>query len=389
MKVWLHGSSLGDIYALRALTLAFAQQGHSLVVSACTKSGKEAWQSLLSSTDLPINTNIKLLPAPLWSHFHAQTYIEQENPNLLILELLELWPSWIKTWSKAGIPIIVVDGRISARTLKARFYLKSCFSRLSLFLAQTKLDAERATYMGCLPERVHVCGDAKLDSLLMTQTQLPSKVDHCLFNLILGCTRTKDEKKLVKPLTQYLNQRKTDRVLIAPRHLETTSRLIKRLKQANLTYSILTEADFTRVNVARVNVARVNVDSHKTWIEQRVKHEPAQVWILNTYGELSGMYKYAHSAIIGGTFYNHGQNLLEAAQAGCAVIHGPNITKQRAQLEFISAQGTYSVLSWKDAFSCAQTLQNQSKAIVGVQANALDSARGVSEQQMQLIKSLI
>ena len=125
--VWLHGSSLGDVNALRALIGHFAQQQCSIICSACTQSGKARWQSLLDDPQFLPRTPLKLLPAPLWSRRRALQYLNQENPDLLILELLEVWPPWIQSWIQAGVKVVVVDGRISKNTLKYRFYLAQSF----------------------------------------------------------------------------------------------------------------------------------------------------------------------------------------------------------------------------------------------------------------------
>lgn len=379
-KVWLHGSSLGDVNALRALTYHFAQQQCSLIGSACTQSGKARWELLLSDSSFLPRVHLKLLPAPLWSKKLALKYLEQEKPDLLILELLEIWPPWIKCWAKAGVSIVVVDGRISQNTLRFRFYLTSSFHRLSLFLAQTPLDAERAIHMGCLPERVQVCGDAKLDSLLCTQKNVQNcseqsvnqdaYVQQSVFNLILACTRSRDEKQFIKPLKESLDKADFGKILIAPRQLKTVPRLLHRLRRNNLKYKVLDSE---------------NVNSLE-YLEM-VKTDPTPVWILNCYGYLSDLYAYAHCAVIGGTFYNQGQNLIEAAQAGCAVIYGPRIKNQRAQVNLIT-EGGYAVLSWQEAFSCAQSLQKYSKQEIGVKYSALFRAKGVAQKQATLISSL-
>ena len=378
--VWLHGSSLGDVNALRALTGHFARQQCSIICSACTQSGKARWQSLLDDPHFLPRAHLNLLPAPLWSRRRALQYLHQEKPDLLILELLEIWPPWVQSWIKAGVRVVVVDGRISKNTLKYRFYLAQSFRVLSLFLAQTPLDAERAIYMGCPPERVEVCGDAKFDSLLFSQVSdqdndeqvtIQNKHDQkSLFDLILASTRSKDEKHLIKPLKEHLDKANLSKVLIAPRQLKTVPRLLHRLRHNNLRYKVLNSEDLNNLECL-----------------QTIKNDSTQLWILNCYGYLSKLYTYAHCTVIGGTFYNQGQNLIEAAQAGCGVIYGPKVEKQRAQVEMIS-KGGYSVRSWQEALDCALILQKQLKQEIGVNPDALSIARGAARKQMMLIGDL-
>lgn len=361
-SIWIHGASLGDINALRALAQSLHLQGHRLTLSATTPSGLARWNSLIKEHFFPGTAHVHVRKAPLLSSWQAQISLQESQAQLLILELLEIWPAWIKSWAHAGVKVIVVDGRISQHTTKARFFLQSSFNHLSLFLAQTRLDAERAIYMGCPSPRVHICGDAKLDSIL--HEALPNTYADMRFELILGCIRPKDEKAIFAELSTYISQRPNDRILIAPRYLKRVPKLHKKAQKYGLSLSLYSEID-------------------------PIKDQQPRLMILDRYGALSTLYYSTHCAIIGGTFFDHGQNLIEAARAGCAVIYGHRLQHQRSQREWINTHGGYQVSSWKLAMQVAHQLQSKPKAEICVQFDQVIKHHSALMRQLNLIETLI
>ena len=364
--IWIHGSSLGDVNALRALVHALALRGHPITVSAATRSGKARWQQLLTSSFFQ-SDQLTLASAPLLSRSAAQRAQQNSQAQLLILELLEIWPTWVKTWHQQGVKIVVVDGRVSKRTLWAKPFLHSSFSKLALFLAQSPQDVVHAVKMGCQAETVHLVGDAKLDSLMLEDKSNENNILSNItdgFNLVVGCFRSQDEKPMLHALQNYRQQRPNDKILLAPRQLERVRPFIKLAQKRGLgirAFDSVTELQSVQENIL----------------------------ILNAYGFLSQLYQVAHCAIIGGTFYHRGQNLLEAALGGCAVIYGPRIKQHNTQSKALLHRGGYQVQSWDDAFQCALTLQSQPKDEVGVAQDVLTELEQVVNQQLKMIDDLI
>jgi 3-deoxy-D-manno-octulosonic-acid transferase len=362
ISIWVHGASLGDVHALRALTKALHYKGHSLTLSASTLSGQTRWHTLIASQFFTGPSSVQVCKAPLLSRYQAQRCFKESKAQLLILELLEVWPAWIKTWTTAGAQVVVVDGRISPPTLNARFLLRSSFTRLSLFLAQTSLDASRAIQMGCSPDRVHVCGDAKVDSLLTEN--IPDDRPPKMFDLILGCIRPKDERPMLLEINSYLRTKPNHRILIAPRHLER----ITKIQRLATKYGLKT---------SRLSTLKNHVDQQH------------QVCILDGYGMLAQLYYSTHCAIIGGTFFDRGQNLIEAARAGCGVIYGPKLEHQRAQAELVNRHGGHPVSSWHEAMSLALVLQDKTRKEIAVNFDVLHQHTGVVRRQLKMIEALI
>ena len=152
--LWLHGASHGDHNALQPIGARAHTNGYTLTLSAVTPAGRARAQALWPQAH-------HARPPLLWGAHRALHTHPLGPPRALLLELLELWPHWSAAWGRAGVPQVVVNGRVSPSTLHARPLLRASFERLALFLAQTDLDAERALYMGAHPERVCVCGNTK------------------------------------------------------------------------------------------------------------------------------------------------------------------------------------------------------------------------------------
>lgn len=363
-SVWVHGSSLGDVNALRSICLALHSRGIKLTLSACTNSGIARWAQVMNEGVFDGGTLVELRKAPLLSCRSANRALEESQAQLLILELLELWPPWVLSWAKRGVKVVVVDGRISARTLWARPLLRSSFTSLSLFAAQTPLDAQRAIYMGCTSERVKVCGDAKLDSLLEIEHLRSEVAVHQTnplksYDLIIGCTRPRDERSIAIGLRTYLKQNPESRVLIAPRHLERLKPLLKRLSKQGISVQLYSD---------------------------RSSHP---VTLLDKYGVLSELYSLSHCAIIGGTFFDRGQNLIEAAFGGGGVIFGPRVSSQGSQVDALLKGGGLQVKSWGEAFELAALFLERPRESIRVDLSHLDSLRGAVERQLSLIDRLI
>ena len=380
--VWVHGASLGDINALSGLVDALLDRRCTLYLSATTRSGRARWSQLYP--------DINQRTPPLWSPLAARETLKRYRPDLLILELLEIWPAWVMTWVRAGVSVVVVDGRISARTLWAKPLIGGCMKRLSLFLAQTSRDAERAERLGVPPNRIVVCGDAKLDSVMnrraladdpphTSSPRVPLAPDQRL--IILGCLRPRDEAPALSAINALQRSLSRSLILIAPRHLERVKPLIIRAKRMGFT--IVSYGSYVSSSPHHLTL-----DPNK---KRRGERAPTSLnlIVLDRYGVLSKLYEAAHLAIIGGTFFDRGQNLIEAAVAGCAVIHGPRTKSIRAQRDALSGLGGHEVNTWRAALELSVQLLTQPREEIGVPKHALSALTGALDRQLACLDPLI
>ena len=159
--IWVHAVSVGEVLAVSRLVkeLDIALPEFSVVISTTTRTGQAlarerfgANRVFYCSLDLP------------WA---VRAYLKALQPRLLVLAETEFWPNLLSGCYRRGIPVAVVNARISDRSWPRYRMLRELWrpflSRLSRVLAQSATDAERLKAIGCLPERVAVAGNLKFD----------------------------------------------------------------------------------------------------------------------------------------------------------------------------------------------------------------------------------
>jgi 3-deoxy-D-manno-octulosonic-acid transferase len=301
------------------------------------------------------------------------------KPSVLCLELLEVWPHWVKACERAEVPVVVINARVSERTLKARWLLRSSFERLSLVLAQRPLDAERAVMMGAHPERVHVCGNSKYDALFSSVPSSASLSTQRPLQFIFGSLRPEDERGLmsIAPSLRGVN------VLIAPRYPARAPLLKQRLTAMGLSVSLR-------------SASREEPLLH--WVEA---HKGASLLLLDTLGELSKLYPYTEAALLGGSFRGRPQNMIEAARSGCAIAYGPSAASALSlevealevgglEADEVSAEGGVMYAKGLDeAVRWALNARALQGEALESRLASLERLRGASDRQWAELKALL
>lgn len=318
--IWLHGASVGDMRALAPLVSALraARPGLRLAVSAQTPHGRAMGARLFP--DLPVGH--PPLDCPPW----PGRALRRSGTRLLVLEYLELWPAWIAAAAAAAVPVVVVDGRVGPRTLRARRLLGPTAARLTAFAARSQPDADAARRLGVPPSRIHVLGNGKHDGVASD----PPTPDEALrravgaVDVVLGSLHSDEEAEALPALAAS-----GLRALIAPRYPARTEALLR-------------------------GARRLGISARR---RTRPSDAPVQWIILDTIGELAAAYALGRVALVGGTFGRRdGQNLVEPAAHGRPVVHGPrtaNVAEEAAALE---GRGAHPVASWMEAVAACQRL---------------------------------
>ncbi len=306
--VWLHGVSVGEVQLLVPLIDAL-QKGatnHQFLLSTTTESGMELARRRLGEDCC--------FYFPLDFSWAVRRSIQVLKPQLIVTGELELWPNMISAAKRAGIPMVVVNGRLSVSSHRGyrRFSLvtKPMFQELSAVAAQSDSDAKRFIDCGCKEETVEALGNVKFDNTEVNR-QHPS-VQH--MRRLVGL---RDEKVLLAGSTQSpeepasyaafakLKERHTDlRLIVVPRHPDRFDEVAKTLRNQL-------------------------VNGHKLVRRSSLNNNPVassdwDVLLVDTVGELQWWWGLADHALVGGTFGNRGgQNMLEPAAYGANVAFGP------------------------------------------------------------------
>ncbi len=301
--IWVHAVSVGETIAAASLIRELRRQypARKIVLSTVTATGNRT-----ARTQVPDADTVIFFPFDLPGVVHR--VLRKINPVLFILIETEIWPNCIRLLHRRGVPILIVNGRISKSSYRGyrriRFMMKRVLPRISAFLMQTEEDAQRIIALGAPPAHVQNAGNIKFDRHVLPlgeMEQLAIRRDYFLPEegpiLIAGSTHDGEEGPLME---SYLQLRHTypDLVFIlAPRHPERAVEVEALLQARGLTYQ----------KRSRPQAGRA-------------------VLLLDTVGELMRLYGIGTVAFVGGSLVAAGgHNILEPAIYGVPVVFGPHM----------------------------------------------------------------
>ncbi len=303
--LWLHAVSLGETRAAAGLidALRARQPDVRLLLTHGTATGLEAGRSLLREGDaqawLPYDT-----PGAV------RRFLAHHRPALGLLMETEVWPVLQQAALQHGVPMVLVNARLSERSLRQgqrlRALMQPAARSLALALAQTEGDAARLHAMGVM--RVEACGNLKFDmtppEALMTQGQAWRQRwqgGSARPVVLAASTREGEEGPLLAAWRSLPAPRPL--LLLVPRHPQRFDEVAALVRSAG--WNPLRRSGWG----AATAPAAGEVD----------------VILGDSLGEMPAYYAAADVALLGGSFAPlGGQNLIEAAACGCPVIMGPH-----------------------------------------------------------------
>jgi 3-deoxy-D-manno-octulosonic-acid transferase len=374
-RIWLHAVSVGEINVARSIidVLFETVPDIDIVLSTTTPKGfdlaKKISHPRLQCVYSPIDFIVSVRLA-----FHAI------RPDILVLLETEIWPNWIYISKALNVPVTIVNGRISQKSVKGfqkfaplvRFILQ----KIDAFSMISRDNAIRICQMGALPQKVHISGNAKFDLLKQTYRPcLPAQLRALLnirtknFVFVSGSTRTGEEAMVIDTY-KVLCQKFPDALcIIAPRHIERCSNIETLLKKAHLKY-----------NLYSCCKAR--------------KSRNAPVVLVDTIGDLAGLYSIANVVFCGGSLVPQGgQNVLEPAIWGKPVLYGPYMDDFLWAKDVLEAAAggimVPNVESMKNQV-LVFAKQNDQAIMVGQQArNAVLKLAGAARKHVEVIIQVI
>jgi 3-deoxy-D-manno-octulosonic-acid transferase len=297
--VWAHGASVGEMLALMPLIERLRTQGFVVLVTSGTLTSAR-----LAERRLPPGVIHQFVP--LDSPKFITRFLAHWRPNLALFSESDLWPNLILESAGRGIPLILVNGRLSEHSFSrwryARTTIATLLRRFDLCLAQSELDAKRYAELGA--PRIDITGNLKLDvpappvDAQKLKAMLASIGDR---PVIAAASTHPGEERLVIEAHQRLRESFPGLLtIVAPRHPERGPGI----------------ADIAAA--ARVPAAMRS--------RGRLPDRGMEVYVADTIGELGLIYRLAPIVFIGGSLVRHGgQNPIEAAKLGAAILHGPHV----------------------------------------------------------------
>ncbi|MBN1676420.1 MAG: glycosyltransferase, partial [Kiritimatiellae bacterium] len=378
-RVWVHAVSVGEVYvALRVVAELRARRADlAFTLTTTTSTGHSVAAARLHRDDV-------LLYFPVDFPGVVRRALKAVRPVAIVLTECELWPNLIRLARAAGVPVVLVNGRLSESSYngyrKVRPFLSRALGHMDLLLVQEQIYAERFLSLGAAPARLKVMGTAKYDVAeydpageAKAQQVLESAgigPDDLL--LVGGSTWPGEEAVLMQVYRALKPAFASLRLALVPRHAERADAIARDIERRHFRA-----------------VRRRELDARST----RPREAP-DVLLVDTTGELRNFYGRAAVIFVGKSLTHHGgQNVVEPALCGKPVIVGP-YTENFASVvqDFLQADALFQV---PDAETLERTirmlLENPAQRLsVGERARqVVTDKRGAVRASVDLIEGLL
>lgn len=306
-RLWLHAVSLGETLAAAPLLQALREQqpGLRVLLTHSTATGREAGARLLQDGDaqawLPYDT-----PGAV------RRFLRSQQPALGVVMETEIWPNLLHAAQRAGLPMVLANARLSARSAtkgrRLAWLMHPALARFTQVLAQTEADALRLREAGA--HKVQVMGNLKFDITPKPELLARGQAWRAALGrpvVLAAVTREGEEAQLLAAWTAQLPAFKAlvlrPLLLIVPRHPQRFDEVA----------ALTTQAGFS-------------LRRRSAWADTPPAEAAlADVWLGDSLGEMAMYYALADVALLGGSFEPlGGQNLIEAAACGCPLLMGPH-----------------------------------------------------------------
>ncbi len=332
--IWVHAVSVGEIVQAVRLVNSLREEAEDckFVLTATTTAGREVALKLKGDDDT-------VLYFPVDFRGCVRRFIRDIAPRAVIILETEIWPNLIFELSKRGVPVFIVNGRISDRAIGkyrlARFFLKPVLNRLTKIWVQDELMQSRFIDLGADPDLVSVTGNMKFDwEPAADHLQTAERMERALkgsgsFLCIVGSTHEGEEDIIFDLFRSLRKKFLSFQLLIAPRHL-------------------------TRLESIEARAAKKGVETKRVsnFLDESQKGIPnadeGTILILDKIGVLASLYRLADVVVIGGSFVPvGGHNLVEPAYFEKPILFGPHMHNFKEMAE--AFKGANAAIEVKDA----------------------------------------
>jgi 3-deoxy-D-manno-octulosonic-acid transferase len=308
-RIWVHAVSVGEVTAAAPIVAALraSQPGACIVLSTSTETGQE-----MAAKVVPEASSVIYYPLDLPSV--VGKVVDLVNPDVFAAVETELWPNFIRACRMRGIPLVLVNGRISGRSFgryrATRYFWREYLAASSEAGMISGLDAARMREIGMSPERIHVLGNAKYDGLAARVSEdlrdgmrerLNVSAGERFF--VAGSTHPGEEHVVLDVFRKLRASHPGLCLILIPRHVERGPEVLEIVRRAGLGDAI----------------------AMKDVLAGRPRHRE-RIVVVDVIGELFKIYSLAEVVFCGGSLVpKGGQNILEAAAWGKVVLYGPHM----------------------------------------------------------------
>jgi 3-deoxy-D-manno-octulosonic-acid transferase len=404
--LWIHAASVGEVAAVAPLVRALSSRGERVLLTVLTPTGREV-------ADRTLADHATVSFAPLDAVHYVRRSLSTAAPRALLLVETELWPNLIFEASAAGAVVGIVNGRLSERT--ARRYagalspVRELAGSVAFAACQSDVDARRFTRIGIAAGGVATVGNMKFDGLgeevpesqkkeIRRRLALPGSATVVVF----GSIRPLEEEPVALVVRGLTNAYPAVRIIVAPRHLDRVARLVKRLESTGVPSVLRSQIADTPGAADAVTPAGVPTPTDASGPASAVAPADAatsgreaspveKVIVLDSTGELPGVYAIASLAFVGGSLAAYGgHNPLEPALQGVPVIFGPHTESCRDSAELLVRSGAALVARGAEELfdhlsSLLSSAEKRERAAAGAR-EAIRRGRGATARTLAILE---
>jgi 3-deoxy-D-manno-octulosonic-acid transferase len=301
--IWVHAVSVGEVRSAAPLVAALAERypQHRLVVTTMTPTGSQQVRELFGD-------RVAHCYVPYDFPDAVRRFLDRVRPEVAVIAETEFWPNLFAECGRRGIPLLLVNGRVSQASLRGYLRVpgmtRATLANVDLFCAQTRVDAQRLRNLGAADALVHVTGNLKFDVALPAALLDEARALRAHWGRerpvwIAASTHGGEERRVLDAFARLREAWPDLLLVLVPRHPERFG------------------------SVARLCRSRGYAVALRSATPAALP-KGTEVLVGDTMGELQRLYAAADVAFIGGSLVPHGgQNLLEACAVEVPVVFGP------------------------------------------------------------------
>ena len=315
--VWLHAVSLGETRTAAILLKGLRAQhrGMRLLLTHGTATGRAEGKALLLPGDVQVWQ-------PWDTRVVVERFLEHFKPRLGLLMETEIWPCTVAGAKARGLPLVLVNGRLSEKTLQQALTMSPlaypAYGALTAVYAQTAPDAARYRQLGVAVAGVF--GNLKFDAAPSLELQATGKAWR---------------KDLMQPVVMFASSREGEEALFLEEIIARRQQIHARAAPDSIALTgavkyLIVPRHPQRFDEVAALVAQhgLTLSRRSSWTGSPVDNEEAMqadIWLGDSLGEMPLYYALSDVALLGGSFEKlGGQNLIEAAACGCPIVMGPH-----------------------------------------------------------------
>lgn len=328
--LWIHAVSVGEVNICTQLIQALEPRLPNLkiVVSTTTSTG-------MSELNRKLPSHIQKVYYPIDRREYVARAVASIHPAAIVLVEAEIWPNFLWRARDLGLPVFLVNARLSRRSYRGYrqfgFLFRPLFASFVGVGCQNEADAERLRRLGCRPETIHVVGNLKFDAAKLDERRLlnvPQLLQQLGIaagaRLLVGGSTHAGEESILADIFLRLRSRFPDLYLVlVPRHFERGKEVGRELSARGIKFVYRSE------------------------ISANARYRPGEVdcLLVNTTGELKYFYEHASLIFVGKSLAAEGgQNPIEPGAQGKAMVFGPNMQNFEAIAHaFVKGEGAVQV----------------------------------------------